>query len=95
MLLAACSVPVAEGAQPEEEYPEFGATPGKQCRNADFTRFIGRQATSALAAEARDAAKAANVRWLQPGQIVTMEYRADRLNITLDSKNVVTAIRCG
>ena len=88
-------MPVAEGAQPKEEYPEFGVTPGKQCRNADFARFIGRQATSALAAEARDAANAASVRWLQPGQIVTMEYRADRLNITLDSKTVVTAIRCG
>lgn len=86
---------MAEGAHPSEQYPEYGRTAGKECRKADFSRFIGRQATSALAVEARDAAGAATVRWLQPGQIVTMEYRVDRLNITLDAANKVLSIACG
>ncbi len=95
MLVTACSAPVAEGAQPPETYPEYGRTAGKECRKVDFARFIGKPATSALAAEARDAAGAATVRWLQPGQIVTMEYRADRLSITLDATNRVVSIGCG
>lgn len=95
MLLTACSAPVAEGAKPAEEYPEFGRTAGKECRKIDASRFVGKPATSSLAAEARDAAGAASVRWLQPGTIVTMEYRADRLNIVLDGANRVVSLRCG
>lgn len=95
MLVTACSVPVAEGAQPPGQYPEFGRTADKECRAADFSRWIGKPATAALAAEARDAAGAATVRWLQPGQVVTMEYRADRLNIRLDAANKVLSIGCG
>jgi hypothetical protein len=95
MLLTACSAPVAEGAQPHEQYPEYGRTPGEECRRVDFSRFIGQPATSAVAAEARDAAGAAIVRWLQPRQVVTMEYRADRLSISLDASNRVISLACG
>lgn len=95
MLPAACSAPVAESGGPAEVYPEFGRTAGRQCRKVDWTRFIGKPGTSALAAEARDTAGAALVRWIQPGTQVTMDTRADRLNITLDAANKVVSIRCG
>ena len=35
------------------------------------------------------------LRWMRPGDIVTMEFREDRLNLELDGNNRVTAIRCG
>lgn len=101
MLPAACSAPVAEGAGspreagPAESYPQFGRTAGRECRKIDWTPYIGKLASSALATRARDAAGAASVRWLRPGQVVTMEYRADRLSITLDAVNKVVGIRCG
>jgi hypothetical protein len=41
----------------------------------------------------RSSAKA--LRWIAPGMMVTMDYRADRLNIRTDVRNFVTAIDCG
>lgn len=91
MLLAACS---ARGLEPVDGYS--GASPsGGTCRNVDFSRFVGKAGTTALAAEARAAAGAATVRWLRPGQVVTMEFRDDRLNIELDAANRVVRARCG
>ena len=34
-------------------------------------------------------------RMLRPGQLVTMEYNDTRLNLIVDDKDVMTAIRCG
>jgi hypothetical protein len=36
-----------------------------------------------------------NVRRIHPGDNVTMDYRADRLNIDIDAKGVITGLRCG
>lgn len=88
MLLVACS-------GPEDEPPGLGAAAPRLCRVNDAARFVGQAGTSALAAEAREAANAASVRWLQPGSVVTMEFRGDRLNIVLDAANRVTGMRCG
>jgi hypothetical protein len=35
------------------------------------------------------------VRTLRPGQVVTMEYRFDRVSIHLDDKGYVTRVTCG
>ena len=32
---------------------------------------------------------------IKPGMMVTMEYRAGRLNIDVDEANVITNVRCG
>ena len=95
MTLAACSVPVAETPQGLDAYPEYGATAGKTCRAPDPARFVGKVATSAVGTEARDAAGAASVRWIRPDSQVTMDYRTDRLNITLDAQNRIVGLRCG
>lgn len=34
-------------------------------------------------------------RVIRPGEIVTMEYRADRLTIDVDESGTVTSVRCG
>ncbi|MGS1017666.1 I78 family peptidase inhibitor [Allosphingosinicella humi] len=57
--------------------------------------LIGRPASAELAAEAQRLSGAEMVRWLQPGQVVTMEYRHGRLNIVLDKDNRVESINCG
>jgi hypothetical protein len=35
------------------------------------------------------------VRVIRPGDMVTMDFRADRLNIELDEEDVILRLRCG
>ena len=90
-LTAACAaVPPAE-----EEVPVHGETPGYRCDAARAQHLIGRPADSNLGFEAQRLTGAAAVRWLRPGDIVTMDFRSDRLNIELDERHRVKALRCG
>jgi len=83
---AACAAPAAGGSAPGFE---------ARCDAANAQSLVGRPATAELAAEAQRLSSAGAVRWLRPGQVITMEYRADRLNIEIDAQNQVVAIRCG
>lgn len=74
--------------------PEHGGD-GHGCDAAKAKKLIGRPASSEVAAEAQRLARADMVRWLRPGQIVTMEYREGRLNLKLDAEDRVEAITCG
>ena len=69
--------------------------PTGDCNAQPAQMLVGRQGGPALAQEAQRLANAAAVRWLRPGQIVTMEFRADRLNIHLDAQEKVERITCG
>ena len=57
--------------------------------------LVGQMATAELGAEALRLSGARTLRWIQPGQAVTMDYRTDRLNIKLDAENRVEEISCG
>lgn len=65
------------------------------CDDVQAQWLVGKPATEADVEQARKDAKAAVVRQLKPGQAVTMEFSAERLNVELDDKGVVTAVRCG
>jgi hypothetical protein len=65
------------------------------CDASRAQTLVGQPASDALAARARRLADSSTVRFLRPGQIVTMEFRADRLNLVLDAQEKVEAIRCG
>lgn len=88
ILLTSCST---APAQP----PARGATPGRECQSAGLERFAGQPATSEVGAEILRVSKAAVLRWLQPGQIVTMEYRADRVTVALAAGNRIEHVNCG
>lgn len=96
--LAACSSQpansAAEGAAPA---PTPAPAPaGTQACNADAAGgAIGKVASADVVEQARRDAGAAVARTLAPGQVVTMEYRGDRLNLDVDGGNVVTGVRCG
>lgn len=85
-LLAACA------ATPAEPIPAPGMT-GK-CDTAPVKAYVGQVATDAVVAKAKAASGADIARVLRPGDIVTMEYRADRLNIMVDEKRVITSMSC-
>ncbi|MGE8152488.1 I78 family peptidase inhibitor [Pseudomonas vancouverensis] len=60
---------------------------------AEFT--IGKQASAELLEQARTRSGAQNARFLLPTDMVTLEYRSDRLNLNTDASRVVTRVNCG
>ena len=59
------------------------------CAAEDLQGYVG-QALSAV-----DPEIVAGARVIRPGDAVTMDYRPDRLNVYLDSQDVVERINCG
>ena len=69
--------------------------PAGQC-NADAAQHhVGHAATAEMIESARKDAGADSVRTLKPGQVVTMEYLAGRLNLYLDAAGKIERIACG
>lgn len=65
------------------------------CDATKVQDVIGKPRSEALAEDARVRAGAEIVRYLTPNMIVTMEYRADRLNLTVGTTDVIGSAACG
>lgn len=65
------------------------------CNAGAVQSLVGEQATDAVVEQARIDAGADAARTLSPGQVVTMEYRAGRLNVDIDDNDTITSLRCG
>jgi hypothetical protein len=65
------------------------------CKADGLADLVGKSATADLGAEALSRSGARTLRWIQPGTMVTMDYRQDRLDVHLDEHNVVTRLSCG
>jgi hypothetical protein len=94
VLMTMACAPLPPGEPVEEPVPVHGET-GYVCNAGRVQSLVGREATSALGAEALRLSGARTIRWIPPGAMVTMDYREDRLNIELDGRNRVTQLRCG
>ncbi|EJL95605.1 Peptidase inhibitor I78 family [Pseudomonas sp. GM102] len=90
-LLAGCSSTSTESAKG----PVATDTGHSRCeaKAAEFT--IGKKASPELLEQARTRAGAQNARFLKPDDMVTLEYRSDRLNLNTDNNLVVTRVNCG
>ena len=83
---------------PAGELPAQAEAPsatGDGCNAEPAQRLVGEVYTPELGEEARVTAGARVERALRPGQIVTMEFRADRLSFTLDEKGRISQVNCG
>lgn len=91
-LLAGCSSTSTESATDPVTTTDTGHS---RCtaKAAEFT--IGKQASPELLEQARTRAAAQNARFLMPNDMVTLEYRSDRLNLNTDAARVVTRVNCG
>lgn len=69
--------------------------PGAQCAVGPAQRLIGAAFRPGTAQQAKRLARARTARVIRPGQAVTMDFRGDRVNVELDSRNRVRAVRCG
>ena len=58
-------------------------------------RQLPKATVAELGEQARVTAGARVERALRPGQIVTMEFRSDRLSFTLDEKGRISQVNCG
>jgi hypothetical protein len=65
------------------------------CRNAMLDQFVGRPASAELGAEILRASGAKTLQWVAAGMMVTMDFREDRVRITLDEQNKVQRVSCG
>jgi starvation-inducible outer membrane lipoprotein len=88
LVLSACSTTPSPSQTPSA--PVSG-----RCNAAPAQFAVGRNANSALENEARARAGAKTVRVLKPNQIVTMEFNAERLNLSVDDAGRVTRVACG
>ena len=67
-----------------------------QCDADAAQSYIGQDASEATVAEAKATAGATGaLRVIKPGQAVTMDFRADRLNVEVDDGNAIVRITCG
>jgi hypothetical protein len=91
-LLAGCSSTSTESTTDPVTATDTGHS---RCdaKAAEFT--LGQKASPALLEQARTRAGAANARILKPDDMVTLEYRSDRLNLNTDNNLVITRINCG
>ena len=85
LLLAACATPAADDAP----------VASGQCNADAAQKHVGHAASAGMIEAARKDAGADRVRTLRPGQAVTMEYLAGRLNLYLDASGNIERIACG
>jgi len=65
-------------------------------RRADhLSGLVGRQATPELGAEAQRRSGAARLRFIRPGDVVTMEIDPQRLTVHLDGRGRIDHFICG
>ncbi|MDZ5602533.1 I78 family peptidase inhibitor [Pseudomonas sp. RP23018S] len=92
--LAGCSRGVSSSAVDETSAAGVAADAGA-CQAVDAGFAIGRQGTQALIEQARQASGARTLRVLKPGDMATLDYRSERLNVNVDDQGVIRRINCG
>jgi hypothetical protein len=94
VLAMAMTIGAGPPPAPPETYPVRGET-GRRCDAAKAKRLVGRKRSPRVEAEALRLSGAAIVRWIPPGTMVTMDYRADRLDLRVDGKGRILSVSCG
>ena len=90
VMLAGCSS--TSGSAKDPVVAEAGS--GRcEAKAAEFT--IGKKASPQLLEEARTRSGSQSARILRPNDMITLEYRSDRLNLNTDAGLVITRVNCG
>jgi len=92
-VLAGCSS-TSETSKPAES--AVATESGHSRCDAGAAQFaVGKPASAALLEQARVKAGAQTARVLGPNDMVTLEYRSDRLNLNTDQAATVNRVNCG
>lgn len=95
LTLLAASLASAAGADQVQTIPIRGVTPNHTCRTAGTDKFIGKRRSATMGDLIKDVTRAAVLRWAPPGTMLTMDYRADRVTVYLDTRRRITKLNCG
>ena len=91
MMMAGCTP--STNATPPADAPAPGPS-GGGCTAAPLTAYVGRPFTSEVGADLQRLSGARTLRVVRPGMMVTMDFREDRLTVTLDAKGAVERVGC-
>jgi len=96
LALGACAAPDSQGSTAAAPAAAVNQQEGhKECK-ADAVQYaVGQQYTPELGEKVKQLSGSTVARTLRPGEVVTMEYRFDRVSIHLDDKEIVTRVTCG
>lgn len=87
-ILAGCSA-----TQSDKEPVAEGGHGRCEAKAAEFA--VGKKASRELLEQARTRSGAQTARVLGPHDVVTLEYRSDRLNLNADENALITRVNCG
>ena len=65
------------------------------CDTDSVQNMLGQAYSDSVGETARQRSGSRVIRLLKPGQVMTMEYDPSRINIILDDKGAIQALRCG
>ena len=80
---------------PGADASESAAEQSGECDASKARGLVGREASDESGAEAKRLTGARAIRWIRPGQAVTMDYSPSRLNIKVDSNERIEGFDCG
>jgi hypothetical protein len=91
LLMSACGSAATAGS-------DAGSAPipaATRCNAAPAQFAVGQIVNATLESDARSRAGARTSRVLKPDQVVTMEFNAERLSLSVDNAGRVTRVSCG
>lgn len=94
-LLLAGALALASCAPSQNAAPTMPEPAQSECGAGQLDEFVGATATDALIAHIRQEVGHERIRTIRPGDAVTMDFRADRLNIEIGEDGRIVAVRCG
>lgn len=77
------------------QQPAARVTGDDACGLDAARRYTGGTATPTTREAVAKAAGHTRIRWIKPGEIVTQDYRTDRLNVIIDDAGKILTMRCG
>ena len=103
LLLVSCGQPASEAVSAVSTDTASIAAPVAKiarsepspCAEDKAASFIGAIANSATRKVVQSAAGHTQLRWITPGQAITLDFNQARLNVILDERNKIAAMRCG
>lgn len=94
-LLAGCSSTAESPAQESSGQVSSGQASSGRCEASGAQFAVGQQASAALLAQARSKAGAQDARFISPNDVLTLEYRSERVNLNTDANGKVVRVNCG
>lgn len=65
------------------------------CSLALTARFVGARAVAEVRSTVSQIARPHLVRWIAPGQAITLDHNPQRLNVIIDERGRIAVMRCG